>query len=374
MNERLLDILKPQGHCISEEMLISYAKGTLAADEARRVEEHLTECEFCSDALDGIMKSGDLQHYYAKVSSTKRSLHRKLRSVEEKSTFPFTRALAIAATVLLLVVSAWFVQYLMNNESQKIFSDQFKPYPADSLVQKPMQPSISEAAPQLKSVDSAITPKKNKPIPENKKNETQNSVADRKVENQVVNENAPEIEEPLTVTSSQNAQADEEKVGADKDVTLPQESRGAVSNFSVEPKSGYAQNNDAVETIALSKKEETDQFITDHLNRGVDFYQGEKYAESVSEFQLVLKEDPLNATANFYSGVSSLVLNNPDEALNYFKKTDNKSNRFYEATLWYEALAYLKKDDKKEAKKLLEKVVGMNGEYKTQAEETLKEL
>ena len=56
MNEKLLDILKPQGQCISEEMLISYARGTLAAEEARRVEEHLTECEFCSDALDGIMK------------------------------------------------------------------------------------------------------------------------------------------------------------------------------------------------------------------------------------------------------------------------------------------------------------------------------
>ena len=107
-----------------------YAKGGLSSEEARRVEEHLTECELCSDALDGIMKSGDVGHYRAKVSHAKKSLQHKLRGVEERSMFPFTRALAIAATVMLLVVSAWFVQYLMNNESQRIFSNEFKQYPA----------------------------------------------------------------------------------------------------------------------------------------------------------------------------------------------------------------------------------------------------
>jgi len=183
----------------------------------------------------------------------------------------------------------------------------------------------------------------------------------------------------VSTTGNQTTQADEEKNDTyekDKSAPVPQSSRGAASNLATESKSNAAQDmglNDEV-TALSKKKEEIDPFVTDHLNRAIDFYQGGKYVEAVSEFQLVLQKDPSNETANFYSGVSALALNNPDEALNYFNKTDNKRSRFYEATLWYESLAYLKKDDKKEARKLLEKVVGMNGEYKTKAEETLKEL
>ena len=375
MNEKLLDILKPQGECIGEETLIRYAKGGLSAEDARRVEEHLTECELCSDALDGIMKSGDVGHYRAKVSHAKKSLQHKLRGVEERSMFPFTRALAIAATVMLLVVSAWFVQYLMNNESQRIFSNEFKPYPAapiDSVIHQELIPAVSETY-QSQNVDSAVTDSKIKP--QKKKTELRNEPEAA----QTKTESSSEVSTLSESKSVEAAPADNTDVVkdeelSDKNVVAPQAAGNNSASFTEKSRMAPAQKMDVYDSTSLPQENSSRQLINDQLNHAIDLYQDQKYNDAITEFNVVLKSDPSNATANFYSGVSALAVNNADEALGYFKKTDNKSNRYYEATLWYQALAYLKKDQKKEAKNLLEKVVKQNGEHKSQAEELLKSL
>src|SRR5262245_55839595 len=99
MSEKLLDILKSSSACITQDVLLGYAERKLSPAETRRVEEHLTECELCSDALDGIMKSGDVTRYRSNVYSLKKILRRRVYDAEQKISFPFTRALAVAATV-----------------------------------------------------------------------------------------------------------------------------------------------------------------------------------------------------------------------------------------------------------------------------------
>src|ERR1041384_6032338 len=110
MSEKLLDILKPKGDCIPEEILLRYAERKLSAAEARRVEEHISECEFCSDALDGIMQNGNVQHFHSDISSIKKIVHKKVRRGEASETFPIMRTLGIAATLLVLAISAWYIQ------------------------------------------------------------------------------------------------------------------------------------------------------------------------------------------------------------------------------------------------------------------------
>src|SRR5262245_39979693 len=100
MNERLFDILKPRSECIPEQLLIRYAEGKLSPEETRKVEEHLSECELCSDALDGILESGTTQQFRSSVDSVKRIIHKKVAPAERSATFPMTRMLAVAATLL----------------------------------------------------------------------------------------------------------------------------------------------------------------------------------------------------------------------------------------------------------------------------------
>lgn len=382
MNEKLLDILKPQGDCIPEEMLLRYAKGVLSAHESRKVEEHLTECEFCSDALDGLMKSGDIQHYHARVTSAKHSLRKKMGLHEERKMFPFTRALAVAATVMLLAVSAWFVQYMIQNETQKVFTDQFEPYPAakmDSLMPPALTPAITESA----TARSESKSKKGEEVKALKQVVADENPAERTKEEFSEAESAPAVSAPAIeekkpdLNSASRAKVYADDADSNVVVTADVKKEDAKQEaITIEREANQATTLSKISGLSYADEEamKRAQFISEHLNRGMEFYGGEKYVEALAEFQLVLKQDAFNATANFYSGVSALALANAKEALGFFHKTDNKNNQFFEASLWYEALANVKLGDKKEASKLLEKVIGINGQYKSQAEQILKEL
>lgn len=376
MSEKLLDILKPRGDCLPEELLIRYAEGKLSADEARRVEEHISECEFCSDALDGIMQGANAQHFHSQLSSIKKIVHKKVRESEPSATFPITRRLAVAATLLLIAISAWYVQYLVNNNEQKIFSDQFEPYPVPDL-----ENDTQQFAPAEKEYKTVVQPSQNasdkKSAPgavqkrEEKKESQQTLKAPTLSQEEAANQST------LSTTNENGDVAPQEyrpslKINADSITTFSKSSNYATvpTQSGVINQSRAVESQDEVVTNGAASRE----VLVDNFRKAMSLYQSNRYAEAIAEFQTVLQQEPGNPAANFYSGVSSLALKNPDEALKYFKKTDNKSNQYYEATLWYEALSYLNKEDKKQAKNLLEKVVKLNGEYRIKAEETLKQL
>jgi TolA-binding protein len=384
MNEKLLDILNPQGRCIAEETLLRYSKNMLSLEELRSVEEHLTECELCSDALDGLMTGVNEKQFRSRVTSIRQTLRRKLQLNEKRETFPFTRALAIAATVLLLVVSAWFVQYLINNETEKIFSDQFKPYPvpkADSLFTRPITPAITDA--NLAGEE----PERQVSSPESLLNTEENPAGKLKTSAEAKKEiSAPDSihrEEPVFLTDvppriieSDNSSAarGEETViqpAADESEDLVRDGMKITQKSASAPASADATKR------ASGKEEESmleQQVVVSLVNLAMKYYGDQKYADAIARFEEVIDVEPGNSQANFYAGVSSLALNDPDRALKFFSKTDDEKDPFYEATLWYQSLAYIKKDDKKAARKLLEKVISLGGENQRKAEETLRDL
>lgn len=376
MSEKLLDILKPRGDCLPEELLIRYAEGKLSADEARTVEEHISECEFCSDALDGIMQGGNAQHFHSQLSSIKKIVHKRVRSSEPGATFPITRRLAVAATLLLLAISAWYVQYLVNNNAEQIFTHQFEPYPVPKTETDTIQiaPAVQESkaeAQQLQNATDKITSPSSVPKREEKK-ESEKTPAVPSLPQEVAAEQSSSITMNDNTDVASQEQHTLKKVQTDSIVAFSksQDFSGAPSQVEGLSKTRSKQSQDDIVTYKASAPEATN----DNFKNAMSLYQSNNYSEAIAEFEIVLQEEPNNPAANFYSGVSSLALKNPDEALKYFKNTDNKNSQYYEATLWYEALSYLNKGDKKQAKNLLEKVVKLNGEYRMKAEETLKQL
>jgi tetratricopeptide (TPR) repeat protein len=111
------------------------------------------------------------------------------------------------------------------------------------------------------------------------------------------------------------------------------------------------------------------------LDAALALYHEEKYAEAIPQFESILRDNGDDIAANFYAGVSYLAIKNSDAALEKLRKVDkDKDGRYYEAALWYEALAFVQKDKKKEAINTLQKLIKLNGEYKVRAEELLEKL
>ncbi len=92
---------------LTQEELLDYANGVLSNDEMYRLELHLTECELCSDAIEGI---GLLK----KPEDVLSTIHENVLPQPKKNNVNY---LAIAASVAL--VSVFGLSYFLFNNSSK---------------------------------------------------------------------------------------------------------------------------------------------------------------------------------------------------------------------------------------------------------------
>lgn len=105
-------------------------------------------------------------------------------------------------------------------------------------------------------------------------------------------------------------------------------------------------------------------------------YEKKNYSGAIEEFEKILAKDPDNYNALFYSSVSYLSTGQTDKAItNLNKILEKKDGEFYDAAQWYLSLAYIKKKDSLNARKVLMEVQkNFKSKYQKQADETLKKM
>jgi len=101
--------------CISKETMLRYINKQLSNKEVHDIQKHLIDCEFCSEALEGMK--------YAKDSSALFTIDHKIdqRVIGKKSSV--IKTLMIAATFLVIVFGSYFTystysDVVSNNESK----------------------------------------------------------------------------------------------------------------------------------------------------------------------------------------------------------------------------------------------------------------
>lgn len=118
--------------CLSREKLIAYSKGTLTAAEEHEVEKHLTDCELCSDALEGLAMPG-----------TSHALDETIQTVAAKYSTGHGHAPAVsrwwyaAASVVLLLAAGWVISVYNHIGEEKIAANL---PPAKHTATPPPQP------------------------------------------------------------------------------------------------------------------------------------------------------------------------------------------------------------------------------------------
>ena len=105
-------------------------------------------------------------------------------------------------------------------------------------------------------------------------------------------------------------------------------------------------------------------------------YDKQDYAGAVYDFEKVLKQNPNDEKALYYSAVSYLSLGQTEKALtNLNKILTNKNSKYYDDAQWYSSLAYIKNNDMKNARTNLHQIQqNEKSRYKKQADETLEQI
>ena len=114
---------------------------------------------------------------------------------------------------------------------------------------------------------------------------------------------------------------------------------------------------------------------TDLRQKAFYAYQDAEYEKARSLFQQLLADDPSSGEFNLYQGLTYLELNEPQQALKYFKKIiNNTSSSYIDQAQWYASLAALKLNDKDMALTYTKSLSLKKGHYGSKAEALLKEL
>lgn len=96
--------------CISKETMLKFINKQLSQKELHEVQKHLIDCDFCSEALEGLK--------YAKNSSILFNIDHKIMARTEQKTVPFARIILVAASVLFIAVGGYYTITNFNDVAQ----------------------------------------------------------------------------------------------------------------------------------------------------------------------------------------------------------------------------------------------------------------
>ncbi len=370
------------------EILVRYARGLATPDEQRRIELAMADDPFLSDAIEGMMKAENPEKINADLAAIQESIdrksNRKIRPLQN-----WRRWAQAAAALLILSAGIWLVNDRFNQSTEKLFTDEFEPYPAP--------PPESATTPDQEVVDEEIKQTRPSESPA-----ATDEVRDRKPSQTEETEQLSVPQESVTIQdepASVGEELYEEQVTPSADRTVSEETQvtdnrsfnetaiqtdaasgNRIESKAEQPSVAATKSTESVsmsERQAIEKKEAKGKpgINEPALEEAMQLYEAGKYAAANAQFEKVLAGDPSNEQALFYAGVSYLAAGNADEAIAKLKKLENKKNgAYYEAALWYQALAFIQKGEKKEAADLLEKVSKLNGAYKEKAAELLQQF
>lgn len=95
--------------CLSEQLLLDYLNGDLDKETAHRVEAHIADCEFCTDALEGLGSVRNKQSIPLIIRQIHHQLRHELQAHQLKSrkTKTYTWLSALIFLILLIVIIAF---------------------------------------------------------------------------------------------------------------------------------------------------------------------------------------------------------------------------------------------------------------------------
>ena len=117
----------PDSLCLSYEQMVNYLDKQLSPLERTKVEDHIKECDLCSEALDGLRMIEDREHALQTVMGLKQDISMRLSRAHKRSVH-MRRYLSWAASFLVVAITS-FIFINFQPENERVFAENFEPYP-----------------------------------------------------------------------------------------------------------------------------------------------------------------------------------------------------------------------------------------------------
>lgn len=410
MRQKTDKIILAEHGVVREEALLAYLNNELGADDVQQLEKLLADDPFAQEALEGL-KQTTRATATAAVVNINRRVRERTGAKESAGAKMHWTAYAWAAAVLGLLVGIGFIMVtFMGNKTDGTIAMNEPPQQENVTLLPNQQPAATtqEFVPAAGSADStttvtetpvganggALAPAGNlstalvnngalaaapaeQELKENAATGTANNTGAYKNINAADDEGTAPAQKPVvqpgtTVDNLSLRRGVREDNNADRVANMNAAPTGAKSKAPA-PELKKDKQQTATYTTqpvvrgSIMEKEETDRVTVITMEDAMKSFNNQDYKTSSEQFGEILKQQPNNADALYFGGISDYLNGNTKKSEKNFDKLLKDGNRYAEGSKWYKANILLKKGKRDEAKKLLDELANSSGSYRERA-------
>ncbi|MDF1550624.1 MAG: tetratricopeptide repeat protein [Bacteroidales bacterium] len=398
--------------CVSTERMIDYLDGNLSEKEKNSLEIHMASCDMCRDEFEGLSLMQDNSELDKIVLGLDQKIDEKIKQGGKKSIF-FKPIYRIAAVIIILIASGWFLK-LYTDSSSKKFQDNAVSQALEETPATENESSISidsvialsennDQKPQLER-DRVLMSRKEKIKSEDKSLERSRLLSSEKEDVEEVAFMEEDIakddfaastsktiivkeEEPIVESDLRTKNLEENKVNpviagaTETEKKKETESLDVIENEVVvaDNKTTRGSNRRQNKKLAKAEQEEGKQLSNtvaiNNFDLAMTQYNQRDYKQAIDLFKKSINQHTRTDEVYYYLAKSYYNTNDPENALSSFNKViAEQSSPYYEEALWNKSQILLEMNKKKSAINSFNQVKNYKGNYSERAAEILDSL
>lgn len=345
-----------KSECLSEAQIIAYIQGQMSNAEIKSLEEHVASCELCNDALDGLLSDEGKLSAMGKqeVPEAVHRINKRLdhRTRKENRLIPIHiyspwRMIGVAAAVVFIVLGVGVYFNLFVNTRLQIVADNLE---------------------KMKSELSSLSFSKEHDTITIVKEQTKIAAKDDKAD---AFDTSPLADLNNNKDSAQTIPAEEPTL---ESAPIAMNDADAGNPPLVEDKMV-----DASPNVPMKSKAQAEVAITnvsnEQLNQINQSLKSSNFTRAAAQCYAILNKDQSQYKVRYLLGLSLMGQKKYIDAIQQFDIIMVQTNDdIYDAARYQKALAHIKINDPITAKAILQQIISEGGTFKSQAENSLKDL
>lgn len=411
MNKRINNRLFSISGCLTQDVALRYIDGRLSEAEKLAVDEHLSNCLLCTDAVEGLTEMAVSAKPEAVIEDLRRDVANVLtkKNNDVKNNRRTIITWSAAAAIVAVIFLSWFSLTRINEKQEnKTISENLEKSPApevstrnatqaDSVIAITENIATGKSAVNKQTITEDLSKSGKKgyflpDIPDYRWATDSVSLSDNLREDDMDGEKlkdkkAVSGEDQQNIIIQGGLGAEEKKSetkNLEQEVTTVTTDEEAETNYKFdfgivsgkkkqkeEPgrsaNEGTVINGDVTGAAATS----TDQLFAEAMA----LYNAGSFSEAIIKFETILLQQQSNEAARYYCALSYHNTGRDDKAVSYLDKLcKDKAGPFYEIAQWQKALILIDRGDIKQARKTLNQIIAGKGTFSTHAQDKLNEL
>jgi hypothetical protein len=161
----------------------------------------------------------------------------------------------------------------------------------------------------------------------------------------------------------------------DKNVSTRNESANTLSREAA-PAAYSSDMENTFKKNAVAEKKEIVTTVKENVtvDEAMQSFNSADYKKASDQFDKILKQQPDNADALYFGGISDYINGKNSKSEKNFDKLLKTGNKYIDGSKWYKANILIKKGNSEEAKVLLQQLANTNGSYRERAVKRIAEL